>query len=54
MCNCSEGGNERGLLPKQRKQQCQDDADEDGGGEGKVEGKLLFSNNDISGKPSYK
>ena len=38
------------LLSKYGKQQCQDDADEDGGGEGKVEGELLFFNDDITGK----
>jgi len=40
----------KGLFPEQSKQQCQDDADEDGGGERKVEGELLFFNNDITGK----
>jgi hypothetical protein len=41
------------LLAEQRKQQCQDDADEDGGGDGEVESKLLLFNEDISGKSAY-
>jgi len=40
----------KGLLPEQRKQQGQDDTDEDGGNNGKVESEVLFSDDDISGK----
>jgi len=40
------------LFPKQCKQQCQDDADKDGGNNGKVESEILFSNDNISGKSS--
>jgi hypothetical protein len=39
-----------GLFPKQRKQQRQDDADEDGGNNGKVKSEVLLSDDDISGK----
>jgi hypothetical protein len=42
------GGLGLGLLPEQSKQQRQDDADDDGGGEGKIKGKILFSNDKIS------
>ena len=42
----------KGLFPEQSKQQCQDDADEDGGGERKVEGELLFFNDDVPRQPS--
>jgi hypothetical protein len=35
---------------KQRKQQGQDDANEDGSNNGKVEGEILPSNDDIPGK----
>jgi hypothetical protein len=41
-----------GLFPKQCKQQGQDDADEDGGDNGKVESEILFSDDDVSGKSS--
>jgi len=40
----------KGLFPKQRKQQGQEDADENGGNNGKVEGEVLLSDDDISGK----
>jgi hypothetical protein len=40
------------LLPEQRKQQCQDDADDDRGSERKIESKILSSNDNISGKPA--
>jgi hypothetical protein len=40
----------KGLLPKQRKQQCQDDTDENGGNNGKVKSEVLLSNDDISGE----
>jgi len=42
----------RRLLPKKCKQQSQDDADKDGGNNGKVESEVLFSDDDISGKSS--
>jgi hypothetical protein len=41
----------KGLFPEQRKQQGQDNADENGGHNGEIEGKVLFSDDDISGKP---
>jgi hypothetical protein len=41
------------LFPKQCKEQSQDDADEDGGNNGKVESEILFSNDDISGKSTH-
>jgi hypothetical protein len=40
----------KGLFSKQRKQQGQEDADEDGGDNGKVKSKVLFSDDDVSGK----
>ena len=40
----------KGLFSKQRKQQGQDDADQNGGNNGKVESEVLFSDDDISGK----
>jgi hypothetical protein len=40
----------KGLFPKQRKQQGQDDTDENGSNDGKVESEVLLSNDDISGK----
>jgi hypothetical protein len=40
-----------GLFSKQRKQQGQEDADKDGSNNGKVESEVLFSDDDISGKP---
>jgi len=36
------------LLPKQCEQQCQDDADDDRGGDWKVESKFLFFNDDVA------
>ncbi len=41
------------LFAEQRKQQCQDDADEDGGGDGEVESKLLLFNEYIPGKLAH-
>jgi len=41
------------LLPEQCKQQCEDDADNNGSDDGKVECKILFPDNDISGKSAY-
>ena len=38
------------LLPKQCKQQGQDDADENRGGDWKVESELFFFNDDITGE----
>ena len=38
------------LFPEQSKEYCDENADEDGGGEGKIEGKPLLFNNDISWK----
>jgi hypothetical protein len=40
----------KGLFPKQREQQGQEDTDENGSNNGKVESEVLFSDNDISGK----
>ncbi len=42
----------KGLLPKQRKQQGQDNADYNGGNNGEVEGEVLPSDDNISGKPA--
>lgn len=39
------------LFPEQSKEYCDEKADEDAGGEGKIEGKLLLFNDDISRKP---
>jgi hypothetical protein len=41
------------LFPEQRKQQCQDDADDDGGGDGEVESKLFLLNEYVSGKSAH-
>ena len=38
------------LFSKKREQQSQENADDNGGNDGKVESKVLFSNDDISGK----
>jgi len=38
------------LLPKQIKQQCQDDTNNDGGGDRKVKSELLFFDDDITRK----
>lgn len=40
------------LFPEQSKEYCDEKADEDACGEGKVESELLLFNQDISGKPS--
>lgn len=40
----------RDLFPEYPEQQRQDDADNDAGGDGEVEGEILFSNNDVSGE----
>jgi hypothetical protein len=40
----------RKLLPKQRKQQGQDDTDENGGNNGKVKSEVFLSDDDIAGK----
>ncbi len=40
----------KGLFPKQRKQQSQEYADEDGGNNGEVESEVFLSDDDISGK----
>jgi hypothetical protein len=40
------------LLPKQRKQQGQDDTDQNRGNNGKVESEVLFPDDNISGKSS--
>ncbi len=40
------------LFPEQRKQQREDDTDENGGSDRKVERELLFFNQDISRKPA--
>jgi hypothetical protein len=40
----------KGLFPEQRKQKSQEDTDKDGGDDGKVEGEVLFSDDDVSGK----
>jgi hypothetical protein len=40
------------LFPEQSKEYCDKKADEDGGGEGKVEGELLLFNEDVSGELS--
>ena len=39
------------LFPEQSKEQCDEKADEDGGGEGEIEGNFLLFNDDISGEP---
>ncbi len=41
-----------GLLPEQRKQQGEEDTDQNGGNNGKVESEVLLSDDDISGKSS--
>jgi hypothetical protein len=41
------------LFPEQREQQCQDDADENGSGDGEVKSKLLLFNEYIPGKPAH-
>ena len=41
-----------GLLSKQGEQQSQDDADENAGDDGEVKRKILFSDEDVSGKPA--
>jgi len=41
------------LFPEQRKQQCQDDTDEDGGGDGEIKSELLLFNDYVSGKSAY-
>jgi len=38
------------LFPEQSKEQCDEKADQDAGGERKIESKLLLFNHDISGK----
>jgi hypothetical protein len=40
------------LLPKQSKQQRQEDAYNDGGGDGEVKSKLFSPDNDVTGKPA--
>jgi hypothetical protein len=40
----------KGLFPKQRKQQGQDDTDKDGGNNGKIKSEVPLSDDDISGK----
>ncbi len=40
----------KGLFPKQREEQGQDDTDENGSNNGKVESEVLLSDDDISGK----
>jgi hypothetical protein len=42
----------RDLFPEYPKQQRQDDADEDAGGDGEIEAEFFFSNNNIPWKPS--
>ena len=49
----SKGGREGILFTEQRKQQGQDDTDEYGSGNRKVESKILFSNDDISRKSTH-
>jgi len=45
-----EGKGKIASLPKQSKQQRQDDADDEAGGDGKIETKLFSFNDDITGK----
>jgi hypothetical protein len=40
----------KGLFPKQREQQGQDDTNKDGGNNGEVESEVFLSDDDISGK----
>jgi hypothetical protein len=40
------------LSPKYPEEERQEDADENGGGEGEIKGKVLFSNDNISGESS--
>jgi hypothetical protein len=47
-----DGEEKTGSLPKQCKQQCQDDADNDAGGDGKIEAEFFLSNDDIPGESS--
>ena len=47
------GGREGILFTEQRKQQGQDDTDEYGSSNRKVESKILFSNDDISRKSAH-
>ncbi len=42
----------KGLLPKQGKQQGQENTDKDGGNNWEVEGEILPSDDNISGKPA--
>ena len=42
----------KGLLPEQRKEQGEEDTDQDGGNNGKVESEVLLSDDYISGKSS--
>ena len=49
----SKGGREGILFTEQRKQQCQDDAENNRSGEGKVESKPLLLNDDISRKSTH-
>jgi len=50
-----EGKGEREgiLFPEQRKQQCQNDADEYGGSDGEIKSELLLFNEYVSGKSAY-
>jgi len=41
------------LFSKQHKKQCEDDADNNGGDNWKVESKILFPDDDIPGKSTY-